>query len=165
MSDFWSDPSSTSILHVYKQWRLFWDCAGLPEPSLVAYVRSAIISWAGSNMMTTAKKGNLKCRSATDKNRLLFTSKLTKTSNAFRMFFFLDIKRMHCWLIKSPNCNTVSRCCFLVKAEFKMKSTVGANWKWKEDATNKITYSLFIYTFIFLANIIKIMVELMKSQD
>ena len=33
MSEFWSDPSSTSI----------------PEPSLVAYVISTIISWAGSN--------------------------------------------------------------------------------------------------------------------
>ena len=27
MSDFWSDPSSTSILHMCKQRRLWWDCA------------------------------------------------------------------------------------------------------------------------------------------
>ena len=50
MSDFWSDLSSTSILYVCKQPRLWWDCrcAGSPAPSLVAYVLSTIISWAGS---------------------------------------------------------------------------------------------------------------------
>ena len=53
MSDFWLDFSSTSILHVCEQRRLWavarlqW-CAGLPEPSLVACVISSIISWAGS---------------------------------------------------------------------------------------------------------------------
>ena len=78
---FMSDPSSTSILYVYEQRRLLWDCsdaqawcfvgpfvyfhtlcvrtanalvrqpgcAGSPEPSLVAYVISTIISWTGSN--------------------------------------------------------------------------------------------------------------------
>ena len=40
MSDFWSDPSSTSVLYVC-------ECAGSPEPSVVAYVISTIISWAG----------------------------------------------------------------------------------------------------------------------
>ena len=49
MSDFWMDPSSTSILHVCEQQRLWRDCAGSPEPSLVVYVISTIISWAGSN--------------------------------------------------------------------------------------------------------------------
>ena len=48
MSDFWSDPSSTSILHVCEHPRLWRDCAGSPEPSLVANVISTIISWAGS---------------------------------------------------------------------------------------------------------------------
>ena len=38
MSDFWSDPSSTSILRVCEH----------RGPSLVAYVVSTIISWAGS---------------------------------------------------------------------------------------------------------------------
>ena len=41
MSEFWSDPSSTSILHVYEQQRLW------RELSLVAFVMSTIISWAG----------------------------------------------------------------------------------------------------------------------
>ena len=50
MSDFWADPSSTSILHVCKQWRLWRKYAGWPEPLLVAYVISTIISWAGSNI-------------------------------------------------------------------------------------------------------------------
>ena len=45
---FWSDPSSTSILHMCEQQRLWRDCAGSPETSLVAYVISTIISWAGS---------------------------------------------------------------------------------------------------------------------
>ena len=49
MLDFWSHQLSTSILHVYEQRRLWRDCAGSPEPSLVAYVISAIISWASSN--------------------------------------------------------------------------------------------------------------------
>ena len=59
MSDFWSDCSSTSILHVSER-RMLWracasalvrlrGCAGSPVPSLVAYVISTIISWAGSN--------------------------------------------------------------------------------------------------------------------
>ena len=48
--DIWfrSDLSFTSILHVWKQRRLWQGCAGLPEPSLVACVISTIISWAGS---------------------------------------------------------------------------------------------------------------------
>ena len=53
MSDFWSDRLSTAILHVCEQRKLWRDCAdatGLPEPSLVAYVISTIISWAGSNV-------------------------------------------------------------------------------------------------------------------
>ena len=46
-SDFLSDPSSTSILYVCEQRRLWWlrGCAISPEPSLFAYT---IISWAGS---------------------------------------------------------------------------------------------------------------------
>ena len=52
-SDFWSDPSSTSILYVCEQ-RRFWDCAAgcavSPEPSLFAYAISTIISWAGSDV-------------------------------------------------------------------------------------------------------------------
>ena len=48
MSDFWSNPSSASILHVYEQRRLWRDCAGSPEPLLAACVISTIISWAGS---------------------------------------------------------------------------------------------------------------------
>ena len=47
MSDFWSDPSSVSILHVCEQRRLWRDCADV-QPSLVSYVISTIISWAGS---------------------------------------------------------------------------------------------------------------------
>ena len=52
MSDIWSDPSSTSK---------FYECegsgetarmrTGSPEPSLVAYTLSTIISWAGSNRL------------------------------------------------------------------------------------------------------------------
>ena len=49
MSDFWSDPSSTSILHVYSGG--LRGCAGSLAPSLVAYVISAIISIAGSNVV------------------------------------------------------------------------------------------------------------------
>ena len=49
MSDFWSDPSSTSILYVWEQRRLRRDCAGSLESLLVAYVISTIISWACSN--------------------------------------------------------------------------------------------------------------------
>ena len=50
---FWSEPSSTSLLHVCEHRRLWWDCAdvcaGSPEPLLVvAYVIRTIISWAGS---------------------------------------------------------------------------------------------------------------------
>ena len=50
MSDFWSDSSSTSILCVRTAKALvrLRGCAGSPEPSLVAYVISAITSWAGS---------------------------------------------------------------------------------------------------------------------
>ena len=48
-SDFWSDPSSTSILYVSEQRRLWQNCAAVsPEPSLFAYAISTIISWAGS---------------------------------------------------------------------------------------------------------------------
>ena len=39
-SDFWSDPSSTSILYVCER-------AVSPEPSLFAFAISIIISWAG----------------------------------------------------------------------------------------------------------------------
>ena len=55
ISDFWSDLSSTSILHVCEErrlWRLR-GCAGSHEPSLVAYVISTIISWAGSIYVLT----------------------------------------------------------------------------------------------------------------
>ena len=52
MSDVWSDPSSTSLVHVCEQQRLWWDCAGLPEPSLVACVISSIIPWAGLNNLS-----------------------------------------------------------------------------------------------------------------
>ena len=60
MSDFWSDPLSTSIVHVCEQRRLWRDCEDAqarlshrwsPEPSLVAYVISTIISWASSFMI------------------------------------------------------------------------------------------------------------------
>ena len=47
-SDFWSDPSSTSIRYVWEQRRLWRGCAVSPEPSLFAYAISTIISWAGS---------------------------------------------------------------------------------------------------------------------
>ena len=54
MSDFWLDSSSTSILHVCKQQRLWrvCECAGSPEPSLIAYVISTIITWAGSYFLS-----------------------------------------------------------------------------------------------------------------
>ena len=47
---FLVDPLSTSILHVCEQRRLarLCECAGSPKSSLVAYVISNIISWAGS---------------------------------------------------------------------------------------------------------------------
>ena len=50
MSDFWSDPLSTSILRVWtvKALAILRRCAGSPEPSLVTYVISTIISWSGS---------------------------------------------------------------------------------------------------------------------
>ena len=41
---FLVDPSSTSILYMCKHWKLWRDCAGSSEPSLVAYVISTIIS-------------------------------------------------------------------------------------------------------------------------
>ena len=55
--------SSTSVLHVCKQRRLWRDCAekalarlrecaGSPEPSLIAYVISITISWAGSYFLS-----------------------------------------------------------------------------------------------------------------
>ena len=53
-SDFWSDPSSTSILDVSlcvqtaRALARLRACAGSPEPSLVAYVVSTIISCGGS---------------------------------------------------------------------------------------------------------------------
>ena len=53
MSDFWSDLSSTSMLHVCEQRRLWRDCS--PEPSPVAYVIRTIISWAGSNLLSSKK--------------------------------------------------------------------------------------------------------------
>ena len=40
---FWSDPLSTSILHVCEQQRLWRDCSGSSEPLLVANVISTII--------------------------------------------------------------------------------------------------------------------------
>ena len=56
---FWSDPLSTSILHMCEQGRLWRDCtdaqahlsgcSGSPECLLVANVINTIISWAGSN--------------------------------------------------------------------------------------------------------------------
>ena len=48
MSDFWSEPLSTSLLHVCEQRRLWQTCTGSPESSLVASVVSTLISWAGS---------------------------------------------------------------------------------------------------------------------
>ena len=51
MSDFWLDPSSTSILHVYEQWRLWGDRTDVQaslKSLLVAYVISTKISWTGS---------------------------------------------------------------------------------------------------------------------
>ena len=48
MSDFWYNPLSTSTLHVCEQRSLWRDCADAPEPSLVAYVISTIISQAAS---------------------------------------------------------------------------------------------------------------------
>ena len=52
---FYVDHFSSSILHVCEQRRLWRDCADTqairavsPEPSLVAYVISTLISWAGS---------------------------------------------------------------------------------------------------------------------
>ena len=52
MSDSWSDSSSMSILPCVRTAKALVrlrGCAGSPEPSLVAYVISTIISWAGSN--------------------------------------------------------------------------------------------------------------------
>ena len=45
-SDIWSDPSSTSILYVCEQRRLWRDCADAhsPEPSLLVYAISTIVS-------------------------------------------------------------------------------------------------------------------------
>ena len=57
MSEFWSDSSSTSILHVCEQRRLWRECAGSPEPWLVAYVISTIISWTGSFKVFLAQLG------------------------------------------------------------------------------------------------------------
>ena len=54
MSDFWSEPSSTSILHVCEQRRRWRDC--MDAPSLVACVISTIISWAGSNGQSCCRK-------------------------------------------------------------------------------------------------------------
>ena len=60
MSDFCSDPSSTSIVHVCEQRRLWraCRCAGSPEPSLVACAISTKISCAGSKVccIVTANK-------------------------------------------------------------------------------------------------------------
>ena len=57
MSDFWSDPPSTSILHVCEhegsgETVRLRGCAASPEPSLVAYVISTIISWACSILVS-----------------------------------------------------------------------------------------------------------------
>ena len=54
ISDFWSNPSSTSILYVRTVMALvkLYGCAGSPEPSLVACVISTIISCAGSNIFS-----------------------------------------------------------------------------------------------------------------
>ena len=49
MSDFWLDSSSTPI-HRVPPAKALHECAGLPEPSLVTYVISTIISWAGSDI-------------------------------------------------------------------------------------------------------------------
>ena len=49
MSDFRLNPPSTSILHMCEQRRR--GCADSPEPSLVAYVISTIISWPGSSVI------------------------------------------------------------------------------------------------------------------
>ena len=54
MSDLWSDPSSTSILNVCEQRRLWRDCADAP---LVAYVISTIISF-GLKKISQSIKGN-----------------------------------------------------------------------------------------------------------
>ena len=52
MSDFWSDPSSTSILYVCEQRRLWRDCAGSPGPSLVADVISTIwLKWVAPDLI------------------------------------------------------------------------------------------------------------------
>ena len=53
-SDFWSDPSTTSILYVCEQRRLWWDS---PEPSLFAYAISTIISWVGSLLIWVCEVG------------------------------------------------------------------------------------------------------------
>ena len=51
MSDFLSDPLSTSVLWVRttKALARLRGCAGSPEPSLVVYAISTIIPWAASN--------------------------------------------------------------------------------------------------------------------
>ena len=62
MSDFWSYPSSTSILQVCQQQRLWRDS---PEPLLVAYLISTIISWAGSNKEKEWKHSSITFRFST----------------------------------------------------------------------------------------------------
>ena len=58
-SDFRSDPSSTYILYVCEQRRLW-----LPEPSLFAYAIRTIISWAGSNSVGCDRQLNAQFYSA-----------------------------------------------------------------------------------------------------
>ena len=54
MSEFWSDPSSTSMHHVCEQRRLWRDCAGSSESSMVAYKYHNLLSWLNFliNLMT-----------------------------------------------------------------------------------------------------------------
>ena len=67
MSDFWSDTSSTSVLYVYKQWRLWHGCTGSPAPSLVAmwyhnHLSNDIVHWWETSFSGTY----LLCKSQVD---------------------------------------------------------------------------------------------------
>ena len=56
---FLSDPSSSSILYVCEQRRLWRDCSGETELSLFAYAISTLISWAGSNIEIFSFSGEI----------------------------------------------------------------------------------------------------------
>ena len=88
-SDFWPDPSSTSIRYVCEQQRRWRDCA--PEPSLFAYAISTIIPWAGSYGYGRPRKSGTLSWWGTPGQCYFVTKISSKIKKYFRLWILMSI--------------------------------------------------------------------------